>query len=311
MNRTSNRRAFSPRLLALTLVAAWTASAGAQQNFDSVKVTAQPLAGHVTVLFGSGGNMALLVGDDGAVLIDDQFAPLTEKIRAAIAAITDKPVRFLINTHLHGDHTGGNANFGKAGAIIVAHDNVRRRMSRSQFSERFKSTTPPAPPAALPLVTFAEEVTLHLDGDSIHVVHLPPAHTDGDSFIHFMGANVIHMGDTFFNGSYPYIDTGSGGSVDGVVASADRVLAIANEETRIIPGHGPVSTRADLAEYRRVVSTIRDRVQAMVRQGKSLAEVVASKPTAEFDAKWGKGFMTSDVFLDIVYGDLKARDGKR
>ena len=171
--------------------------------------------------------------------------------------------------------------------------------------------SPPAEKAALPVVTFAEEVTLHLDGDSIHVVHLPPAHTDGDSFIHFMGANVIHMGDTFFNGSYPYIDTGSGGSVDGVVASADRVLAIANEETRIIPGHGPVSTRADLAEYRRVVSTIRDRVQAMVRKGKSLAEVVASKPTAEFDAKWGKGFMTSDVFLDIVYGDLKARDGKR
>ena len=283
----------------------------AQQNFDAVQVTAQQLAPRVYALFGSGGNMGLLVGDDGAVLIDDQYAPLSDKIKAAIARLTDKPVRFILNTHLHGDHTGGNEAFGKSGAVIVAHDNVRKRLSTPQFSQRFNRTTPPAPAAALPVVTFAEDLTLHLDGDSIRVVHVPPAHTDGDAFIYFAKANVIHMGDTFTNGSYPFVDVGSGGTIDGYLTAADRVLAIANDQTKIIPGHGAVATKAELQEYRRVVGTIRDRIAAMVKQGKSLTEVAAAKPTAEWDAAWGKGFMTPDVFLDIVYNDLKARLGGR
>ena len=300
-----------PSLLAATALAAATFGTplAAQQNFDAVQVTSQQLAPRVFALFGSGGNMGLLVGDDGAVLIDDQYAPLSDKIRAAIAKLTDKPVRFIVNTHLHGDHTGGNEAFGKSGAVIVAHDNVRKRLSTSQFSQRFNRTTPPSPYAALPVVTFAEDLTLHLDGDSIRVVHVPPAHTDGDAFIYFAKANVIHMGDTFTNGSYPFVDVSSGGTIDGYLTAADRVLAIANDQTRIIPGHGAVASKADLQEFRRVVGTIRDRVAAMVKQGKSLTEVAAAKPTAEWDATWGKGFMTPDVFLDIVYNDVKSRAG--
>ena len=300
-----------PSLLAATALAAATFGTplAAQQNFDAVQVTSQQLAPRVFALFGSGGNMGLLVGDDGAVLIDDQYAPLSDKIRAAIAKLTDKPVRFIVNTHLHGDHTGGNEAFGKSGAVIVAHDNVRKRLSTSQFSQRFNRTTPPSPYAALPVVTFAEDLTLHLDGDSIRVVHVPPAHTDGDAFIYFAKANVIHMGDTFTNGSYPFVDVSSGGTIDGYLTAADRVLAIANDQTRIIPGHGAVASKADLQEFRRVVGPIRDRVAAMVKQGKSLTEVAAAKPTAEWDATWGKGFMTPDVFLDIVYNDVKSRAG--
>ncbi|MFN8667910.1 MAG: MBL fold metallo-hydrolase [Gemmatimonadaceae bacterium] len=302
-----------PSLLAATALAAATFGTplAAQQNFDAVQVTSQQLAPRVFALFGSGGNMGLLVGDDGAVLIDDQYAPLSDKIKAAIAKLTDKPVRFIVNTHLHGDHTGGNEAFGKSGAVIVAHDNVRKRLSTSQFSQRFNRTTPPSPYAALPVVTFAEDLTLHLDGDSIRVVHVPPAHTDGDAFIYFAKANVIHMGDTFTNGSYPFVDVSSGGTIDGYLTAADRVLAIANDQTRIIPGHGAVASKADLQEFRRVVGTIRDRVAAMVKQGKSLTEVAAAKPTAEWDATWGKGFMTPDVFLDIVYNDVKSRAGSR
>lgn len=302
-----------PSLLAATALAAATLGTplAAQQNFDAVQVTSQQLAPRVFALFGSGGNMGLLVGDDGAVLIDDQYAPLSDKIKAAIAKLTDKPVRFIVNTHLHGDHTGGNEAFGKSGAVIVAHDNVRKRLSTSQFSQRFNRTTPPSPYAALPVVTFAEDLTLHLDGDSIRVVHVPPAHTDGDAFIYFAKANVIHMGDTFTNGSYPFVDVSSGGTIDGYLTAADRVLAIANDQTRIIPGHGAVASKADLQEFRRVVGTIRDRVAAMVKQGKSLTEVAAAKPTAEWDATWGKGFMTPDVFLDIVYNDVKSRAGSR
>ncbi len=283
----------------------------AQQNFDAVQVTAQQLAPRVYALFGSGGNMGLLVGDDGAVLIDDQYAPLSDKIKAAIAKLTDKPVRFILNTHLHGDHTGGNEAFGKSGAVIVAHDNVRKRLSTAQFSQRFNRTTPPSPYAALPVVTFAEDLTLHLDGDSIRVVHVPPAHTDGDAFVYFAKANVVHMGDTFTNGSYPFVDVSSGGTIDGYLTAADRVLAVANDQTKIIPGHGPVASKADLQEFRRVVGTIRDRIATMVKQGKSLTEVAAAKPTAEWDATWGKGFMTPDVFLDIVYNDLKSRAASR
>lgn len=299
------------RTIAAVALLLSAAPAAAQQNFDTVKVTVQPVAGRVHVLFGSGGNMALLPGDDGAILVDDQYAPLSEKIRAAVATVSNKAVRFVVNTHLHGDHTGGNENFGKSGAVIVAHDNVRSRLSVEQFNARFNRRTPPAPHGALPVVTFTESITIHLNGDSVRVVHLPPAHTDGDAYIHFVKANVIHLGDVFNNGGYPLIDVSSGGSIDGFVAAFDAVLAVADDRTKIIPGHGPVATRADLLEYRRMVATVRDRILALVRQGKSLTEAAAARPTAEFDATWGKGFVNPDLFLDIVYNDLKARHGAR
>jgi cyclase len=296
---------------ALATIFALAMPAGAQQNMDTVQVRSQKLADRVYVLFGAGGNIGLSVGDDGAFIVDDQFAPLSEKIKAAIAALTSKPLRFVVNTHWHGDHSGGNANFGRAGAVIVAQDNVRARLSVEQVNARFNQKTPPSPHEALPVITFAKGITLHLNGDSVRAIHVPNAHTDGDAIIHYLKSNVIHMGDTFFNGMYPYIDTNSGGSVDGMIAAADSALTLANADTKIIPGHGPVASKADLQEYRRVVAQVRDRVKALVMQGKSLTEVGAAKPSAEFDAKWGNGFMKPDFFLDVVYNDLKSKYGTK
>ena len=193
------------------------------------------------MLTGSGGNLGLSVGKSGTYLIDDQYAPLSDKILAAIKAITPDPVRFVVNTHWHGDHTGGNENLGKAGALLVAHENVRRRMSTRAVHRGLRTgRSPPSPEDALPVVTFTDAITFHWNGDEIRVYHVPPAHTDGDSIVHFVKADVVHMGDLFFNGGYPFIDTSSGGRVDGVIEAADRVLAGIGEKTRIIPGHGPL-----------------------------------------------------------------------
>jgi cyclase len=256
------------------------------------------------MLTGSGGNLGVSVGPDGVFLVDDQYAPLTEKIKAAIAAISDKPLRFILNTHWHGDHTGGNENFGSAGVLIVAHENVRKRMSVEQFIEAFGSKTPPSPKAALPVVTFNDAVTFHLNGDEVNAFHVAPAHTDGDAIVFFRKANVVHMGDCFFNGLYPFIDLSSGGSFEGVIAAAEKVLAMVDDGTRIIPGHGPSAKRADLAAYKDMLAGVRDKVKPMVKAGKTLAEVKAANPTAAWDEKWGKGFMKPDVWIGIVYTSL-------
>ncbi len=276
----------------------------AQTNFDTVQVRPQKLTDQLYVLFGAGGNIAVSIGDDGAFIVDDQFAPLSAKIKAEVAKLTNKPIRYVANTHWHGDHTGGNVNFGRDGAVIVAHDNVRNRMGSEQV--RGENRTPPSPREALPVVTFNETLTLHLNGDSVRVIHVPPSHTDGDALVHFVRANAIHMGDTFFVGRYPFIDVNSGGSFEGIIAAADAALAIAKPDTRIIPGHGAVSTRNDLVEYRRMMVTARDRVKALVLQGKSLQEVAAAKPLADFGS-YGAGFINTDAFLDVVYRDMVAR----
>jgi glyoxylase-like metal-dependent hydrolase (beta-lactamase superfamily II) len=276
----------------------------AQQDFSKVEVKAEKVAEGIYMLTGSGGNLGLSVGRSGTYLIDDQYAPLTEKILAAIRVITPDPVRFVVNTHWHGDHTGGNENMGKAGAILVAHENVRRRMSAGQFASAARQI-PPSPDGALPVVTFADAVTFHWNGEEIRVYHVPPAHTDGDSIVHFVKADVVHMGDVFFNGGYPFVDTSSGGRVDGVIEAADRVLAGIGEATRIIPGHGPLARKADLQAYRDVVKAARDRIAKLKAEGKSRDEVVAAKPTADLDAKWGTGFMKGDSFVGLAYDSLK------
>ena len=212
----------------------------AQQDFSKVEVKAEKVAEGVYMLTGSGGNLGLSVGKSGTYLIDDQYAPLSDKILAAIKAITPDPVRFVVNTHWHGDHTGGNENMGKAGALLVAHENVRRRMSSEQFIALFGNKIPASPEDALPVVTFTDAITFHWNGDEIRVYHVPPAHTDTDSIVHFVKADVVHTGDVFFNGSYPFIDTSSGGRIDGVIEAAERVLAGTGPATRFIPGHGPV-----------------------------------------------------------------------
>jgi glyoxylase-like metal-dependent hydrolase (beta-lactamase superfamily II) len=248
--------------------------------------------------------MGLCIGSDGAFLIDDQFAPLTPKILAAIGELTDQPVAFVVTTHWHFDHTGGNENLGEAGAIIVAHENVRNRMSTEQFNEIFNRRTPPSPDGALPVVTFTESVSFHLNGDEIRVEHVENAHTDGDALVFFKKANVVHMGDTFFNGMYPFIDTSSGGRIDGVIAAADLVLASADKRTKIIPGHGEMGDAADLREYRDMLATVRDRVMRLKRDGKSREQVVAADVVADYNPTWGGGFMKPDVWIGIVYDSL-------
>jgi glyoxylase-like metal-dependent hydrolase (beta-lactamase superfamily II) len=279
-----------------------TSSEAQQQDWADVEITTVTVGEGVYMLMGRGGNIGLSAGEDGTFLVDDQFAPLTEKIEAAVAKVTDRKVQFLVNTHWHGDHTGGNENFGKRGTIIVAHDNVRQRMSVEQFRKIIDRRTPASPPGALPRITFTEAVTFHWNGDEVRIFHAPHAHTDGDSIIRFTNANVIHMGDTFFNGRYPFIDVDSGGNVNGVIATANRVLAVANSSTKIIPGHGELASPEDLRAYRDMLTRVRDRVQTMVNDGKSIEEVVAAKPTAEFDASWER---EPERFVRSVYHSLK------
>jgi glyoxylase-like metal-dependent hydrolase (beta-lactamase superfamily II) len=258
-------------------------------------------AENVYMLSGQGGNIGVCVGDDGVFAIDDQFAPLTPRILQEIKKLSEKPVRFVINTHWHGDHTGGNENFGEAGAIIVAHANVRKRMSEKQFIEAFDRTVEPSPKGALPVVSFEQSITFHWNDETIEVVHVQPAHTDGDSFVHFRSANVIHAGDVFFNGMYPFIDTGTGGNLVGMIRAVERILERCDGETRIIPGHGSLASRADLERYHRMLTTVRDRVEPMLRAGRSRDEVIAAKPSADLDADWGGGFMKPDVWIGLVY----------
>ncbi len=275
------------------------------QDFDAVQIQATDLGGGVHMLTGRGGNIGVSVGGDGVILIDDQFAPLTSKILAAVAKLSPQSVRFVLNTHWHGDHSGGNENLGRAGAVIIAHDNVRERMRVEQFTAAFDRRVPASPSEALPVVTFDRTLTLHLNGDEIHVFHVDPAHTDGDSVVEFRGANVIHMGDTYFNGIYPFIDTSSGGTLSGLIAAADQVLQLANDETKIIPGHGPLSGKAELAQYRAMLGEVRSQISSAIEAGRSVDEVVALKPTAAFDAKWGGGFMKADDFVRLAYATLQ------
>lgn len=277
------------------------------QDFTKVEIKTVPLEEGVYMLLGEGGNIGVSTGEDGVFLIDDQFAPLTAKIQAALDQITDKPVRFLLNTHWHFDHTGGNENFGKAGVVIIAHNHVREHLKTDQFLKVFDRKIPASPAAALPIITFGDTVTFHLNGQTIHAFHVEQAHTDGDSVIHFREANVIHAGDIYFNGIYPFIDTEHGGSLDGMIEATERILAIADRDTKIIPGHGPLSNRAELVTYRRMLLDVRSLTRTAIQTGITLTDFIASKPTADYDKTWGKGFLPPQKFLTIVYQDLAAR----
>jgi len=269
-----------PSFVFLTAALALTAAAFAQLDLSQVELKSQKVADGIYMLSGAGGNVGVSAGDDGVVLIDDEYAPLTDKLVAALSAISDRPVRFVLNTHWHDDHTGGNENLGKKGTLIVAHDNVRKQMSVDHFLAVFNAEVKAAPEAALPVVTFNDAVTFHLNGQEIHAFHVAAAHTDGDSVVHFVKSNVVHTGDVYFNGLYPFIDTAVGGNVDGMIAAAEKVLALADGETRIIPGHGPVSGKTELAAYVEMLSGVRDAVAALVAAGKTREEAVAAKPTA-------------------------------
>jgi len=276
-------------------------------RFDKVQIKTTQLTQNIYMLEGEGGNIGVSAGEDGVFMIDDQFAPLTPRILAAVKAISDKPVRLLLNTHWHFDHVGGNENLGKSGVVIIAQDNVRKRMSAKTAIDFFKSSYGPAAPAALPVITFNETVTFHLNGDDATALHLANAHTDGDSIIHFRNANVIHMGDTYFNGLYPFIDVGTNGSVKGVIAAADRALAMSDDNTKIIPGHGPLSNKRELKAYRDMLAAVYPKVERMVKAKKTLAQVIAAKPTKDYDAAWGNGFLKPEQFVEIVYASATKR----
>jgi glyoxylase-like metal-dependent hydrolase (beta-lactamase superfamily II) len=295
----------SATVVATAICCASLADAGAQ-NPDSVQIVAEKLTEGTYVLRGRGGNIGLAVGPEAVFVVDDQFAPLTPKVLGAIAAITDRPVRFVLNTHWHFDHTGGNENMGKAGALIVAHDNVRRRMSTGQFIEFIKRQEPAAAPGALPVVTFNDAVTFHINGDEVVVLHLPHAHTDGDAAVHFRRANVVHMGDVFVTGSFPLVDLSSGGSVSGIIRGVERVLSLINDDTKVIPGHGTTSTKTDLRAYRDMLVTVRDRVRAEAGKGRTIEQILASKPAADFD-RFGRGFIKTDDFIRFAHAEIQKR----
>ena len=251
--------------------------------------------------------MGMSVGEDGVFLIDDQFAPLTDKIKKTIAEISDEPVRFVVNTHFHFDHSGGNENLGKEGAVIVAHRNVRTRMAKDQFVEAFNARTPAQPAIALPVVTFTEGLSLHLNGDEAVINHVEQAHTDSDSLIYFKNANVIHMGDTFTNGPYPFIDVGNGGSIDGVIEAAKIGISLADDDTQIIPGHGKMATKADLEAHLNRIQVTRDIIAKLKKTGISRDDVIRSKPLEEYESTWGKANPNerwTDLYVSWVYDTL-------
>ena len=295
-------RTFAALLLAtssLALPACSESNAQESDRFAKVEIKAEPLADGIAVLFGAGGNIGVSYGPDGTVLIDDQFAPLTGKINAAVKDLGAEPVKYLINTHWHGDHSGGNENLGRAGALIMAHDHVRERLAMGT------DKIPPAAPEALPVITYHDGIKLHLNGDEVRVRHVKHAHTDGDSIVFWKNANILHMGDLFFHKvTLPFIDLNSGGNARGILAGAEQALTMVDDETKIIPGHGPVATRADLIAYRDMMKTVIAAVEKAQGEGKSLAAVQAMKPAAQWDVN-PDAFIKGDAFVEAVYKSLQ------
>ncbi len=268
---------------------------------DEVEITSVQVSEQIYMLEGKGGNIGLFIGKDGTFLIDDQFAPLTEKIIEAIKSVGGDHPKFLINTHYHGDHTGGNENLGQGGTLIFSHDNVRERLSAGSFIEAFDMKRAAVTKEGLPVVTFSEDISFHLNGDSVQAIHVPHAHTDGDSFIYFKAANVIHAGDIFFNGFYPFIDVKHGGSLKGMIEAADTVLSLADDKTKIIAGHGPLGNKAELENFRQMLATAYERLRTLKEGGKTAQEAIAAAPLADLEETWGDGLFTSDRWIELIY----------
>jgi glyoxylase-like metal-dependent hydrolase (beta-lactamase superfamily II) len=267
-------------------------------------ITTTKLYENVYALQGAGGNMALQAGKDGLVLIDSSFSTAVPKVREAIAAVSKDAPDALINTHWHYDHTDGNEGMRAAGFNIFAHQKTRERMATPQTIAFFHIEMPASPDAALPSITFTDSMQAWHNGDSLDLVHFDPAHTDTDIYIHFHKANVLHMGDTWFNGFYPFIDEATGGRIGGMIDAAQKGLSVADNQTRIIPGHGPLGNKADLQRCHDMLAAVRDKVAAIKSSGASEQEAIAKKPTADFDAAWGKGMFNGDIFTGIVYRTL-------
>ena len=287
---------------ASTLGLALSLSIGASLSYaHSDKIKTIKVKDNIYMLQGKGGNVGLFIGNDGTFLIDDKFAPLSHTIIEAIQGAGGEVPKYLLNTHFHGDHTGGNLNFGKKGAVIISHDNVRKRLSEGYTIAAFKMKTAPAKAPALPSITFSNNMNLHLNGDDIKATHLKNAHTDGDSVILFSKANVIHTGDIFFNGFFPFIDAQHGGNMRGMIAATDHILGLVNKDTKIIPGHGPVGGIDDLKVYREMLVTAHKALLTLKQQGLTAEQAIEKKPLAALEEKWGKGFLSTDKWIKIVY----------
>jgi glyoxylase-like metal-dependent hydrolase (beta-lactamase superfamily II) len=269
-------------------------------RFD-MEIRTVKLTESLSVLEGAGGNVAVFVWEGGVLLVDDKVAPASASVKAAVAAITPKPIRFVVNSHWHPDHRGGNEALAGDGSVIVAHENVRKRMSVDSFIAVFDRTLPASPPQALPVVTFTRDVTFHLGGETISVVHVDAAHTDGDSFVRFHKANVLHMGDCYLPGSFPVVDHSNGGTFTGTIAAADTAIGMLDSSSRVIPGHGAVAGVDDLREWRSMLATIHDRVAKLVAAGKTLEQVKAERPARDWDDRLPRSFVTADHAVEEAY----------
>jgi glyoxylase-like metal-dependent hydrolase (beta-lactamase superfamily II) len=312
-NRAAGRRTVASAMKHTTLLIylgiALTAGVarGQQEDFSKVTIKTTKLAEGMYMLEGSGGNIGVSVGDDGVILVDDQFAPLTPKIQEAVSKITQKPIRFVINTHWHGDHVGGNENLATAGAVIVAHDNVRKRMSSEQFIQLMNRKVPASPAKALPVVTFTTDITLHLNGEDIQVIHVDPAHTDGDSLVVFPRAKIVHAGDCYRTVGYPFVDLSSGGNYDGFIAVAEKVMGMIDGTYKVIPGHGVLSTRADVKNWHDMLVEIRASVKKLADAGKTLEAIQQAKLTAKWDDRWGKGSIKPNDVVEFAFSAVKGK----
>ena len=294
------------KFLLLIVSLLFAVSVSAQTDFSKVQMKATKVAGNVYMLEGAGGNIGVSVGDDGLLIVDDQFAPLADKIRAALKGIADKKLHFILNTHWHGDHTGGNVAFGPE-ATIIAHDNVRKRLATEQKSTVFNTTTPPSPKEALPVITFDQTLTVHFNGEDIKAIHYPRGHTDGDSVIFFSASNVVHLGDDFFAGRFPFVDLESGGSVEGLVKNIGELITKIPADAKLIPGHGPISTLDDLKSYHRMLQQTTGIVRGKIKAGKTLDQIKTEGLPAEW-APWGSGFIKTDRWVETIYKSLTAKN---
>jgi glyoxylase-like metal-dependent hydrolase (beta-lactamase superfamily II) len=272
---------------------------------ENVTINTTKLTDSIYMLEGSGGNIAVSVGQDGVFIVDDQFAPLTEKIKEATSKISDKPIKFVINTHWHSDHTGGNENLGELGAIIISHDNVRKRLSSDQVIEFLNRTVPALSEKGLPIVTFSNNITIYQNGDEVRIVHVDNGHTDGDSIVYFTKNNIIHVGDDFSDKSYPFIDISSGGSIDGLISSLETISSTINDETKVISGHTGISNKSKVNDFTNMLKDIRDQVAQMKGEGKSLDQIIASNITARYDQIYHENTSRKpNDFVTFVYQSL-------